>query len=72
MTDFDANQDPLESPSASRQSYRIHELAKELDTSEEQVKTWIREGNIEAMSDEEHAEYHADTIEQLRALQGNG
>ncbi len=71
MTDHMSN-DPLESPAASRQSYKIHELAKELDTSEEQVRKWIREGNIEAMSDEEHAEYHADTIEQLRAFQNNG
>ena len=66
------SRDPLESPAASRQSYKIPELAKELDTSEEQVRTWIREGNIEAMSDEEHAEYHADTIAQLHALQNNG
>ncbi len=64
--------DPLESPAASRQSYKIPELAKELDATEEQVKKWIREGNIEAMSDEEHAEYHADTIEQLRAMQNSG
>ena len=66
------SRDPLESPSASRQFYKISELAKELDTSEEQVKTWIREGNIEAMSNEEHAEYHADTIEQLRTFQNSG
>ena len=64
--------DPLESPSASRQAYKIPELAKELDTSEEQVRTWIREGNIRAVSDEEHAEYHADTTQQLRAMQNSG
>ena len=72
MTGFDANQDPLESPAASRESYKVHELARELDMSEEQVRKWIREGNIQPMSDEEHAEYHADTIEQLCTLQGNG
>ena len=72
VTDFDTKSDPLESPAASRQSYKIHELAKELGTSEEQVRVWLRESSIEAMSDEEHAEYHADTTKQLRTLQGSG
>ena len=64
--------DPLESPSASRQPYKTSELAKELGSSEEQVKTWIRKGDIRAISNKDHAEYHADTIEQLRALQNSG
>ena len=69
MTDIEAGVDPLESPAASRQSYKLEELAKELGTSPEQVAVWIREGNIKPMSDEEHAEYHADTLERLRGLQ---
>ena len=71
MTDFDASQDPLKSPAASRQSYKVHELAKELDTSKEQIRKWIREGNIQPMSDKEHAEHYTDTIEQFRTLQQN-
>ena len=66
---FKTSVDPLESPTASRESYKLEELAKELDTSPEQVEVWIREGNIKPMSDEEHAKYHANTLEQLRGLQ---
>ena len=69
MIDIEAGVDPLESPAASRQSYKLEELAKELDTSPEQVAVWIREGNIKPMSDEEHAKYHANTLERLRGLQ---
>ena len=75
MTDFNNNfnrVDPLESPAESRQSYKLHELAEELDTSVEQVETWIREADIQPMSDEEHASYHADTINRLRGLQRGG
>ncbi len=71
MTDFN-NLDPLGGPAESRQSYQIHELAKELDTSVEQVERWIREADIKPMSDEEHANYHASTTERLRGLQRRG
>ena len=71
MTGFN-DLDPLESPAESRQGYRLHELAEELDTSVEQVERWIREADIQPMSDEEHASYHADTIERLRGLRRGG
>ncbi len=64
--------DPLESPAESRQSYRFHELAEELNTSVEQVETWIREADIKPMSDEEHASYHARAINRLRGLRRGG
>ena len=80
MTGFN-ELDPLESPAESRQGYRIHELAEELDTSVEQVERWIREADIQPTSsslvvqptsDEEHASYHADTVERLRGPRRGG
>ena len=64
MTDFNNNfnqHGPAREPRRiAADATNFHELAEELDTSVEQVETWIREADIKPMSDEEHACYHAE------------
>jgi len=64
MSDID------KSAAESRESYRLEDVAKELNAPVEKLRTWIRGEGVEPLSPESEDEYGLDAYERIRARYG--